>query len=72
MDRKAGMFHMMRRLPPGMIWGIVLVSVVACASEKPKPMVQPTTDQVRGHAGQSFDNLKKEEQGRSADPPVMK
>src|SRR5262245_6297615 len=39
----------------------VLLMVAGCSSKEPKPMAQPTPDQVRGHADRGFDNLKKEE-----------
>lgn len=48
------------------------VLIVACSSEKPKPMAQPTPDQVRGHADKGFDNLKKEESERAAQPPSVR
>lgn len=45
-----------------------VVMLTACSSKEPKPMVQPTPDQVRGHADRGFDNLKKEEQERRVQP----
>ncbi len=47
----------------GMIGGIVaaVVLVVGCASEKPKPMAQPSSEQVKGNADRAFDRLKQEE-----------
>jgi len=51
------------------VGGAVLL-VAACSSEQPKPMAQPTPDQVRGHADRAFDKLKQEEQERAAQPPV--
>jgi outer membrane biogenesis lipoprotein LolB len=55
--------------------GIVLslsavVMLTGCSSHEPKPMAQPTPDQVRGHADRGFDKLKQEEQERGAQPPV--
>jgi hypothetical protein len=44
--------------------------VTACASDQPKPLPQPTPDQVRGHADRAFDKLKQEEQERAAHPPA--
>lgn len=44
--------------------------VTACASDQPKPLPQPTPDQVRGHADRAFDKLKQEEQERAAQPPA--
>jgi hypothetical protein len=62
-----------RRYPAGrsawLVTGIFLV-VSACSSEQPKPMAQPTPDQVRSHADKAFEKLKQEEQERSAQPPV--
>ena len=57
----------------GMATGILLaaaavVMLTACSSKEPKPMVQPTPDQVRGLADRGFDNLKKEEQERRVQP----
>jgi hypothetical protein len=40
--------------------------LAACSSHEPKPMAQPTPDQVRGHADRGFDKLKQEEQERGA------
>jgi hypothetical protein len=48
----------------------VLLQVAACASNEPKPLPQPTPDQVRGHADRTFDKLKQEEQERAAQPQV--
>lgn len=53
--------------------GIVLgatafLILAACSSHEPKPMAQPTPDQVRGHADQNFDKLKQEERERGAQP----
>jgi hypothetical protein len=42
--------------------------LAACSSHEPKPMVQPTPDQVRGHADQNFDKLKQEERERGTQP----
>jgi ABC-type transporter MlaC component len=50
--------------------GALFVILAACSSEQPKPMAQPTPDQVRGHADRAFDKLKQEEQERAAQPPV--
>ena len=47
-----------------------LMLVTACAGEQPKPLGQPTPDQVRGHADRTFEKLKQEEQERAAQPPV--
>ena len=48
--------------------GVVLLS--GCSSHEPKPMAQPTPDQVRGHADRGFDKLKQEEQEHGAQPPA--
>ncbi|GAB1723305.1 MAG: hypothetical protein GDA65_17255 [Nitrospira sp. CR1.1] len=47
----------------GLVGGIVtaMVLVVGCASEKPKPMAQPSSEQVKGSADRAFDRLKQEE-----------
>jgi hypothetical protein len=46
--------------------------VAACSSHEPKPMAQPTPDQVRGHADRGFDKLKQEEQERGAQSNVAR
>ena len=38
-----------------------MVLVVGCASDKPKPMAQPSPEQVKGNADRAFDRLKQEE-----------
>jgi len=48
--------------------GVMLLTLAGCSSEQPKPMAQPTPDQVRGHADRTFDKLKQEEQERAAQP----
>lgn len=48
----------------------VLLQIAACSSNEPKPLPQPTPDQVRGHADRAFDKLKQEEQERAAQPQV--
>lgn len=45
-----------------------VLMLTACSSHEPKPMAQPTPDQVRGHADRGFDNLKQEEQERVVQP----
>ena len=53
----------------GIVLGAVAVLMLAgCSGPEPKPMVQPTPDQVRGHADRGFDNLKKEEKERNVQP----
>jgi len=48
----------------------VLSLITACASDQPKPLPQPTPDQVRGHADRTFEKLKQEEQERATQPMV--
>jgi len=50
--------------------GMLVMAMTACASDQPKPLAQPTPDQVRGHADRAFDKLKQEEQQRPTQPPV--
>jgi hypothetical protein len=61
----------MRQRGVAMVVGpIVLSLITACASDQPKPLPQPTPDQVRSHADRAFEKLKQEEQERAAQPPV--
>jgi len=62
--------NLMRRIVGGVVIGIVFVTSTACSSDQPKPMAQPTPDQVRGHADRGFDKLKQEERERAAQPPA--
>jgi len=48
----------------------VLLTITACTSDQPKPLPQPTPDQVRGHADRGFEKLKQEEQEHPTQPPV--
>ena len=51
--------------------GLCVFSLItACASDQPKPLPQPTPDQVRSHADRAFEKLKQEEQERAVQPPV--
>jgi hypothetical protein len=50
------------------IAGIVFMAMTACSSDQPKPLAQPTPDQVRGHTDRAFEKLKQEEQGQPAPP----
>jgi hypothetical protein len=50
--------------------GILFMTMTACSSDQPKPMAQPTPDQVRNHADRGFDKLKQDEQERAAQPQV--
>ena len=47
-----------------LVVGVGILTLTACSSKEPKPMQQPTPDQVRGHADRGFDNLKKDEKER--------
>ena len=58
---------------PGIIVALglcVLALSTACASNQPKPLPQPTPDQVRSHADRAFEKLKQEEQERAIQPPA--
>jgi hypothetical protein len=48
-----------------LVVGVAILTLTACSNNQPKPMQQPTPDQVRGHADRGFDNLKKDEKERS-------
>lgn len=45
-----------------------LLLITACATDQPKPLPQPTPDQVRSHADRGFEKLKQEEQERATQP----
>lgn len=49
---------------------LLFVMTTACSSDQPKPMAQPSPDQVRSHADHTFDKLKQEERERAAQPPA--
>jgi len=54
-----------------MIVGLFVLSLItACVSDQPKPLPQPTPDQVRSHADRAFEKLKQEEQESAPQPPV--
>lgn len=54
-----------------MVAGLFALSLItACTRDQPKPLPQPTPDQVRGHADRTFDTLKQEEQERAVQPPM--
>ncbi len=54
-----------------MVAGLFVLSMItACASDQPKPLPQPTPDQVRSHADRAFEKLKQEERERAPQPPV--
>jgi hypothetical protein len=48
----------------------ILSLFTACANDQPKPLPQPTPDQVRGHTDRAFEKLKQEEQERGSQLPV--
>ena len=41
-----------------------LLLVAGCASDRSKPMAQPSPEQVKGNADRSFEKLKQEERDR--------
>jgi hypothetical protein len=43
---------------------IAVTAVAGCASDRPKPMQQPSPEQVKGNADRTFDKLKQEERER--------
>ena len=51
---------------------ILFMAMTACSSDQPKPPLQPTPDQVRGHADRAFEKLKQEEQERTTQPPAQR
>ena len=56
-----------------MIVGLFVLSLItACVSDKPKPLPQPTPDQVRSHADRAFEKLKQEEQESAPQPPASR
>ena len=55
------------QIAAGIALGVGILMLSACSSPEPKPMAQPTPDQVRGHADRGFDNLKKEEKERGTE-----
>ena len=57
-------------LSGGLIVFVLLLTLSGCSSDQPKPLAQPTPDQVRGHGDRTFDKLKQEEQERAAQPAV--
>ncbi len=57
-----------RRTGVALIVLAVMLAAAGCSSEQPKPMPQPTPDQVRSHGDRTFDKLRQEEQERAAQP----
>jgi len=47
----------------GIVCGLIVtvMLVTGCSSDKPKPMAQPSSEQVKGSADRAFDKLKQEE-----------
>jgi hypothetical protein len=45
---------------------VAFTAIGGCANEKPKPMQQPSPEQVKGSAERSFDKLKQEERERKS------
>ncbi|MDP9132918.1 MAG: hypothetical protein M3M98_07290 [Nitrospirota bacterium] len=62
MKAKSGRMDVGVRLVSSMIVSAVLV--MGCASEKQKPMAQPSSEQVKGSADRAFERLKQEERER--------
>ena len=51
---------------------VLLVAISACSKDQPKPMAQPTPDQVRSRSDKTFDTLKQEEQDRAVQQPAQR
>ena len=68
------MNHRRSRMQQGgvtIVVGLFALSLVTgCTSDQPKPLPQPTPDQVRSHADRAFEKLKQEEQEQSNQPPM--
>jgi hypothetical protein len=68
------MNHRRSRMQQGgvtIVVGLFALSLVTgCTSDHPKPLPQPTPDQVRSHADRAFEKLKQEEQERANQPPM--
>jgi hypothetical protein len=62
--------HMQQRGGTIIVGLFALSLVTACASDQPKPLPQPTPEQVRSHADRAFEKLKQEEQERAVQPPI--
>jgi hypothetical protein len=52
------------------VLGVGMLVLSGCSSNEPKPMAQPTPDQVRGHADRGFDKLKQEEKERGTQSDI--
>lgn len=46
--------------------GLFFTASAACSKSEPKPLAQPTPEQVRSNSDRAFDNLKQEERDRTA------
>ena len=68
MERSERVMVLGQRIAGCAMAGILFMAMTACSSDQPKPLAQPTPDQVRGHADRAFEKLKQEEQGQSAQP----
>jgi hypothetical protein len=63
--------HYRRRGRVAIILSLFTFSLItACVSDQPKPLPQPSPDQVRGHADRAFDKLKQEERERATQPAM--
>jgi hypothetical protein len=62
--RRAGAGVRLAGIACGLIAMVVLI--VGCSSDKPKPMAQPSSEQVKGNADRTFDKLKQEERDRKS------
>jgi hypothetical protein len=70
MERNTRMVHRGLVVLGSMMAVLLLGTMTACSSNQPKPMAQPSPDQVRSHADHAFDKLKEEEKERPAQPPA--
>ena len=68
MERSERVMVLGQRIAGCAMAGILFMAMTACSSDQPKPLAQPTPDQVRGHADRAFEKLKQEEQGRTDQP----
>ncbi len=51
---------------------VLLVAFSACSKDQPKPMAQPSPDQVRSRSDKTFETLKQEEQERTTQQPAQR
>lgn len=59
-----------RAVGAGAVVASMVLGLSGCANDAPKSTSTMTPEQVRGHADKTFEKLKLEEQGRSADPAI--